>query len=381
MSAAIPLSPADFDFLRQMVRRDAGIVLEPGKEYLVETRLAPVARAAGLTGGLGEIVQVLRNRPNDRLRELVKEAMTTNETSFYRDIHPFESLKTTIIPDLIQRRGRERSLSIWCAASSSGQEPFSFMMMLKANFPELENWRMTFDATDLSKEMVERCQAGRYSQLEVNRGLPAQLLVKYFTRDGADWVIKPEIRNAIRFQTMNLIEAWPTFPPLDIVFIRNVLIYFDTETKRQILGKIKKMLRPDGYLMLGASETTINLDEGFERLQMGKSAVYKLRGTAPVPASRNQPATVGATAAPAPSATVAAVARPQVPAQRPTTPATPAPSARPTGGATPAPVRPAFPARPAPGGTTPAPAPARPAFPARPAAPAPPAPQRPNRPN
>ncbi len=374
MSAATPLTQADFDFLRQMVRRDAGIVLEPGKEYLVETRLAPVARDAGLTGGLSELVRVLRNRPNDPLRELVKDAMTTNETSFYRDIHPFESLKTTIIPDLIQRRAREQSLSIWCAASSSGQEPFSFIMMLKANFPELENWRMTFDATDLSKEMVERCQSGRYSQLEVNRGLPAQLLVKYFTRDGADWVIKPEVRNAVRFQTMNLIEAWPSFPPLDIVFIRNVLIYFDTETKRQILAKIKKLLRPDGYLMLGASETTINLDEGFERVQLGKSAVYKLRGAAPVSGSRNQPVTVGATATPAPSATVAAMARPQLP-----TPAAPAPSTRPAPPPTPAPARPAFPARPQ-TGTTPAPAPPRPAFPARPAAPAPPAPQRPNRP-
>jgi chemotaxis protein methyltransferase CheR len=226
--------------------------------------------------------------------------MTTNETSFFRDIHPFDALRSQIIPDLIKARAGERSLSIWCAAASSGQEPYSVMMLLRQHFPQLADWDLRFLCTDLSKEMIDRCRAGRYSQLEVNRGLPAPMLVKWFRRDGADWVIDPALRQPMDFRTMNLIEPWPAMRPVDLVMIRNVLIYFDVATKQDILGKIRKVLRPDGFLVLGAAETTLNIDDAYERVAIGRSSTYRPRGVAgrPAAARSTRPATPVAAARP-----------------------------------------------------------------------------------
>lgn len=267
------LEPSDFQYLRTLVREKSAIVLDEGKEYLVESRLAPVARQEGLAS-LAELVIALRAR-KPGLESKVIDAMTTNETSFFRDIHPFDALRTTIIGEIIERKRTNKELNIWCAAASSGQEPYSLCMLLREHFPELSTWRFNFLATDLSPSMIEKSKNGKYSQLEVNRGLPAAYLVKYFERSGADWMVKPEIRSMVDYRLLNLVEPWPMINPLDIVLIRNVLIYFDRDTKKKILQNIKKVLRPDGFLLLGSSETTFNIDEGWSIRTIGKTICYQ----------------------------------------------------------------------------------------------------------
>lgn len=270
------LSKTDFEFVKNLVLKHAAIVLETGKEYLVESRLAPLARQEGLAS-FEELIARMRAQPSNGLHWKVVEAMTTNETSFFRDIHPFDALKKSVLPDLLTKRASERKLNIWCAASSSGQEPYTVAMVLREHFPTLANWTIRFIASDISNEMVTRSREGRYSQLEVNRGLPATLLVKYFQKQGTEWQIKDDLRRIIEFQQVNLAEAWPSWPPMDIVLMRNVMIYFNVETKKTILGKIRRLLRPDGYLFLGGAETTMNLDDAFERVQLDKSGCYRLR--------------------------------------------------------------------------------------------------------
>jgi chemotaxis protein methyltransferase CheR len=219
----------------------------------------------------------LRTAPLNGLQQKVVEAMTTNETSFFRDVQPFEMLKQMVVPELMKRRATERRLNVWCAASSTGQEPYSLAMMLRESFPSLGGWKVRISASDLSTEVLEKARRGRYSQLEVNRGLPAHLLVKYFQRQGVEWQIKDDIRNVIDYRQLNLIEPWPALPPMDVILIRNVLIYFDVETKRQILGKARRLLRPDGYLFLGGAETTLKLDDSFERVEFQRTGCYQLR--------------------------------------------------------------------------------------------------------
>ncbi len=272
----MPLSSPDFDYVRKLVRERSAIVLDAGKEYLVESRLLPLARSHDCSS-LQEFITKLRAQGANGLQQKVIEAMTTNETSFFRDVHPFEVLKKTLLPELIAKRDRDRKLNFWCGASSSGQEPYTVAMLLREHFPAVMNWSLRFLATDLSMEMVERARAGRYSQLEVNRGVPAPLLVKYFQRQGVEWQVKDEVRKMIEFRPMNLVDAWPAMPEMDMIFMRNVLIYFDVPTKKTVLSKIRRILRPDGYLLLGAAETTLNLDDGFERLQFEKAGCYRLR--------------------------------------------------------------------------------------------------------
>lgn len=272
----VPLSPADFQFVSQLVRQRSAIVLEPEKSYLLEARLAPVARAEG-HGSLEAMIASMRARPYDGLHRKVVEAMTTNETSFFRDLHPFAALRTVVIPEVLRRRKEERCLSIWCGACSSGQEPYTVAITLLEHFPELAGWTVNILATDLSRDMVMRSRAGRYGQIEVNRGLPATLLMKYLERKGLEWQVKPEVQKLCEFRELNLIEPWGPLPPMDVVFLRNVLIYFDVETKRGILAGVRKVLRPWGYLFLGGAETTINLDDAFERVQFDKAGCYRLR--------------------------------------------------------------------------------------------------------
>lgn len=270
------LKQTEFDYIAHLVRNRAAIILEPGKEYLVESRLLPVARDAGFTT-LSELINRLRARPNADISQKIIEAMTTNETSFFRDLHPFEVLKNVVLPDLLNKRSGDRTLHLWCAASSSGQEPYTVAMLMREHFSQLSNWAVNFVATDISQEMLTRARAGRYSQLEVGRGLPSSLLVKYFERHGSEWQIREDIRRMIEFRQLNLANPWPTLPMMDIIFMRNVLIYFDLAMKKTILGKVRRLLRPDGYLLLGAAETTLNLDEGFERLQFEKAGCYRVR--------------------------------------------------------------------------------------------------------
>jgi chemotaxis protein methyltransferase CheR len=277
------LSPADFSFVSDLVYRASGIVLETDKDYLVDARLTGVIRQLGLDS-IEKLVQQLRGANTDVLRHKVVEAMTTNETSFFRDIKPFETLKKVIVPELIKKRAGTRSLSIWCAASSSGQEPYSIAMSLCEAFPDLAKWQLSFVASDLSSQMVNRCKAGKFSQIEINRGLAAALLVKYFRQSGMDWEIIPAMRNMIDFRELNLLLPWPNLRDLDIIFIRNVLIYFDAETKKKILGRIRRLLKPDGYLFLGGAETTLNLDDSFERLPVDRSGCYRLKDAQPIAA-------------------------------------------------------------------------------------------------
>ncbi len=268
------IQTADFDFVRTMLKQRAAIVLEPGKEYLVEARLLPIARTIGCDG-LEGLVSRLRTGGDAALQNRVIEAMTTNETSWFRDLHPFEALCSRVIPEVMQTRAAERTIRMWCGASSSGQEPYTVLILMSERFPQLKDWTIDFVATDLSSEMVAKCQAGRYSQLEMNRGMPTPLLLKYFERDGLDYRVKKEIRDRVTFRTMNLVQPWPPMRTLDVVFLRNVMIYFDVPTKRQILSGIHRLLRPGGWLFLGSAESTLGIHEGFERVTEGKAVLYR----------------------------------------------------------------------------------------------------------
>lgn len=272
------LNPLDFDFLRRLVRDRSGIVLGEDKAYLLESRLSPVVREEGL-GSIEQLCQRLRsNAPAQLLRDVI-EAMTTNETLWFRDVHPFEVLGRRILPELMRARAEKKQLSIWCAASSTGQEPYSVAMTIREQVPQLTGWNLRYVATDLSTEVLARARAGIYSQLEVNRGLPPDKLQRWFRRvDGNGWQISEDIRRMVEFRELNLLESWPFGGErFDIVMMRNVLIYFDLETKRTILGKVRRLLAPDGWFFLGGAETTMNIDDGYERVADERGGCYRLR--------------------------------------------------------------------------------------------------------
>jgi chemotaxis protein methyltransferase CheR len=272
----VTISAEEFDYIRTIVREQAAIVLETGKEYLVEARITALASREGL-GSVHEVVTSLKKNSDPALRKKVVDAMTTNETLFFRDVEPFEALKRLVIPELVTSRAAVRKLNFWCGASSTGQEPYSVAMTIREHFPQLATWDLNYLATDLSADVVARARTGRFSQIEVNRGLPVTYLVKYFQKRGLEWEISETIRRIVTFKEMNLIKSWPVMPLQDIVMLRNVLIYFDVETKKTILGRIRNILRPDGYLFLGGAETTMNLDERFERVPFDRAGCYRLK--------------------------------------------------------------------------------------------------------
>ena len=265
-----------FEYVSTLVRSDAGLVLETGKEYLVEARLRPLVQEAGLTS-VQAFIQQLRMPNASGMRRRVIEAMTTNETSFFRDLVPFETLKKSILPRVIASRKDERRLNIWSAACSTGQEPYTIAMIIREHFPELAKWTCRIVATDISREVLARAQAGRYSQLEVNRGMPVQYLSRYFVRDRLDWEISKDIRSMVEFVEMNLTRKWPPLPRIDIIFLRNVLIYFDVGVKRQIFEGMHRQMRSDGYLLLGNCETTIGIHDGFERLPDDRGGWHRVK--------------------------------------------------------------------------------------------------------
>lgn len=264
----------EYDYIRTLVKRSSAMVLEDGKEYLIQARLASLVRQEGLPT-IEHLVAKLRERPDMALQSRVVEAMTINETSFFRDVNPFEVLRRHVLPALAKERQSTRTINIWSAACSTGQEPYSLAMLLRQVFPDSATWRIRIIATDLCSQVLERAKRGRFTQLEVNRGLPAPMLVKHFVQDGTEWQVKPEVRAMIEFRQMNLSAPWQGLPPLDVVLMRNVLIYFDVETKRRLLGYLREVLRPDGYLFLGAAETTFNIDGTFEAIEQGRTIYYK----------------------------------------------------------------------------------------------------------
>lgn len=270
------LSDQDKQFVCELVHRRAAIVLDESKYYLIENRLHQAAVEAGMRSAV-EVVQLARaGGPSSPAQTRIVEAITTHETSFFRDAEPFEALKNAIIPGLLQANPA-RPITIWSAACSSGQEPYSIAMMLCEAFPQLVNGRVRIIATDISGQILERAREGVFRQLDVNRGLPAAMTVKYFDRTASGYAIKPEVKRLVTFKQMNLLEDWSGIPSPDIVFMRYVLIYFDIPTKRQILNRLGAHIARDGAVILGATETTINIDDSWERKSFGRVAYYGTR--------------------------------------------------------------------------------------------------------
>jgi chemotaxis protein methyltransferase CheR len=259
------MTPDDFGFLRKLLKERSGLVLAPEKQYLAESRLLPLARKNGMST-LTELVQLLKAPQAESLTAGVVDAMTTNETFFFRDKLPFEHFRDTIMPALIAARGRDRTIRIWCAAASTGQEPYSLAMALKGMGAALAGIKVQILATDLCGDVLARARAGIYSQFEVQRGLPIQLLMKYFAQVGERWQIAPEIRGMVQFRPLNLLADFRPLGTFDVVYCRNVLIYFDQQTKIGVLERIAKQIADDGYLVLGAAETVVGLTESFKPL-------------------------------------------------------------------------------------------------------------------
>ena len=252
------MTPLDFEYLRKR----SGLDLAADKQYLVESRLTPLARKAGFSG-IGDLVQKMKNVAAALTVDVV-EAMTTNETFFFRDKTPFDHLRETVIPALVEARAARRNLRIWCAAGSTGQEPYSIAMCLKEAGAALSGWRTEIVATDLSLAVLEKSKAGIFSQFEVQRGLPIQLLVKYFTQIGDLWQLNADIRGMVQHRQLNLLQDFSHLGTFDIIFCRNVLIYFDQTTKANIFDRLSRMLEPDGVLALGAAESVVGITSAFK---------------------------------------------------------------------------------------------------------------------
>jgi chemotaxis protein methyltransferase CheR len=278
------VTPLEFDRLRNWLKAQSGLTLSADKQYLVDSRLAPVMRRHGLRG-LADLMRRIDRGEQDLITAVV-EAMTTNETYFFRDKLPFEHFRATLVPAIMTARSRHRVLRIWCAASSTGQEPYSLAIMLKEmRLPD--GWRVNIVATDLSGEVLDKAKAGVFSQFEVQRGLPIALLVKYFTQSGESWQIKPELRDMIEHRRFNLLHDFAPLGKFDIIFCRNVLLYFARPAKNDVLSRLRGALAPDGYLVLGAAETLVGLNDAF-------MPTPDLRGVyLPTPHSAASPAAAG----------------------------------------------------------------------------------------
>lgn len=274
------LSPDAFSWVADLVRKRSAIQLPAGKEYLVESRLLPLAKEHGL-GEVQAFVVMARAKNDERLLRSIVEALTTNETSWFRDNTPFVALRQKIVPDLLAARPRPAHLKIWSAACSTGQEPYSLAMTLAEALPP----HVTFEilATDLSQQVLDRAKTGRYSQLEVNRGLPAPLMVRHFTRVGAEWEVSTALRSRVSFRQHNLLDPPPVVGKIDVILLRNVLIYFDLPTKQAILRRMSGVLAADGVLLLGAAETTIGVDATWDRVQLGSGSAYRRLATTTAP--------------------------------------------------------------------------------------------------
>jgi chemotaxis protein methyltransferase CheR len=266
--------PDNYRFLQEHVHSQVGIVLEDNKHYLFESRLAPIVKQHGL-GSINDLCTLLRAKRNIQLDHQVVEAMTTNETYFFRDPAQYEAIRTVLLPKLKEDRADTKNLRFWSAASSTGQEAYSLAMLLLEN--GFKDWNIQILGTDFSEKVVERARSGIYQQIEVNRGMPAALLVKYFRRSGLDWQLSDAVRKMVRFETIDLRKSMRTLGPFDLVFCRNVMIYFDNDTKRNIMKEIHSTLFRGGWLLLGGAETAFSLEERFDRQAVGNVSVYVAR--------------------------------------------------------------------------------------------------------
>ncbi len=269
------MKPEDFEFLSKLLHDRSGLVISAEKSYLLESRLMPIARKREFKG-LDELVAYLRHK-EDNLTVDVVEAMTINESFFFRDNKPFEQFRSVVLPNLIKTRGSKKSFRIWCAAASSGQEPYSLAMILKEEQSKLLGWRAEIIGTDLSKEILDKARMGIYSQFEVQRGLPIQMLLKYFHKREDQWEINPAVRSMVQFKELNLLHDMKALGQFDVVFCRNVLIYFDPPTKTKVLEAISHQMVDDGVLYLGGAETVLGVSDKFKSAagQRGVYAVVK----------------------------------------------------------------------------------------------------------
>ncbi len=267
------MNPNDYEFLSDFLLNASGLSLGKGKEYLLKARLEPLAKSLSLDG-IPDLVAELQRRNTSELSSAVVEAMTTNETSFFRDKSPFDDLRNHIIPTLIPLRATTRRLRIWCAAASTGQEPYSIAMTIRESFPELDSWQIEIVGSDIDRVALKRCEEGTYSQFEIQRGLPIKLLMKYFEQTENGWTVKNELRKWTSWKPLNLLKEYSALGLFDIIFCRNVLIYFKQKTKGEILTQMAKSMRPDGYVCLGAAETMLGICDAFRRERECKSGVY-----------------------------------------------------------------------------------------------------------
>jgi chemotaxis protein methyltransferase CheR len=276
------MTPQDFDYLRQLLRERSGLVLSAEKQYLAESRLLPVAKKHGLPG-LTELVAHLKAANATPLGTDVVEAMTTNESFFFRDKVPYDHFSDTIMPALMAARAREKRIRIWCTACATGQEPYSLAMNVKGIGAALAGWRIEMVATDLSNAVLDKAKAGIYSQFEVQRGLPIQQLVKFFSQVGESWQIAPELRAMVKFRPLNLLNDFSSLGTFDVVFCRNVLIYFDQDIKAGVLNRLARQMPSDGFLILGAAETVVGLTDAFKPM-FDRRGIYVPNSPAAKPA-------------------------------------------------------------------------------------------------
>lgn len=270
------MKPDDFDLFQNLLKQRSGLVLTRDKAYLLESRLMPVARKHNLKG-LDELAQTIRSRKDEALLRDITEAMTTNESSFFRDVKPFDQFRSVALPALMKERSSARKIRIWCAAASSGQEPYSLAMILAEEKAKLSGWTVEIIGTDISAEILAKARAGLYTQFEVQRGLPVQMLVKYFKQSGDKWEIAPELKRMVSYREFNLLTDPSPLGKFDIVFCRNVLIYFDQPTKSKVLDGISRQTQPDGYLYLGGAETVLGITDKFKPME-GQRGVYRPTG-------------------------------------------------------------------------------------------------------
>lgn len=287
------MTPQEYAYLQSFLKQKSGLVLSNDKQYLIESRLMPIARKAGLQT-ISDLISKLKMSSEKALQDQVVEAMTTNESFFFRDKTPFDHFTETILPHMVANR-QGKKIRIWCAAASTGQEPYSLAMCIKENAAKLNGARFEILGTDLSHEVLEKAKVGYYSQFEVQRGLPVQFLLKYFTQHGEMWQVKPEIRSMVTYKPYNLLDSFAALGQFDVIFCRNVLIYFDQATKTDIMNRLSKQMADDGFLVLGAAETVVGLSNEFKSVS-GKRGLY---GTARAAAATNaaMPASRAAVAA------------------------------------------------------------------------------------